>query len=181
VNHGTGRAGVRGGRAYGAVAVRAAVLPLVMGSAAHTRLGPAALAAGFVATFTLIGVVLASLGTTLGLSDSIMRRGSAALLIVAGVLLISQLLQEMLSRWLSPLATASARLVTRAGQGLGAQFAVGALLRGVWSPCVGPTLGAAIGLATRSETLAHGKTAIMAAFGLGSATLLLAAGYTSAR
>jgi cytochrome c biogenesis protein CcdA len=91
VNHGTGRAGVRGGRAYGAVAVRAAVLPLVMGSAAHTRLGPAALAAGFVATFTLIGVVLASLGTTLGLSDSIVRRGSAALLIVAGVLLISHL------------------------------------------------------------------------------------------
>jgi cytochrome c biogenesis protein CcdA len=91
VNHGTGRAGVRSGRAYGAVAVRAAVLPLVMGSAAHTRLGPAALAAGFVATFTLIGVVLASLGTTLGLNDSILRLGSAALLIVAGVLLISHL------------------------------------------------------------------------------------------
>jgi hypothetical protein len=47
-----------------------------------------------------------------------------------------------------------------------------------WSPCVGPTLGAALGLATRSDTLAH-AAAIMAAFGLGSATLLLAAGYAS--
>jgi cytochrome c biogenesis protein CcdA len=66
----------------------------------------------------------------------------------------------------------------RADQGIGSQFFVGALLAGVWSPCVGPTLGAAVGLATRSETLAH-AAAIMAAFGLGSATLLLAAGYAS--
>ena len=48
----------------------------------------------------------------------------------------------------------------------------------MWSPCVGPTLGAALGLAARGETLWR-AAAIMAAFGLGSATLLLAAGYAS--
>ena len=154
------------------------LLPLVMGSAARNRYGPTALAAGFVTTFTAIGVLLASLGTALGLSDTIVRSISAALLVAAGGLMISHRLQDATGRWLSPLASASAKLSARADQGLGAQFFIGALLGGVWSPCVGPTLGAALGLATRSETLAHAAT-IMAAFGLGSATFLLAAGYAS--
>lgn len=154
------------------------LLPLVMGSAARNRYGPTALAAGFVTTFTVIGVLLASLGTALGLSDTIVRNISAALLVAAGGLMISHRLQDATGRWLSPLASASAKLSARADQGLGAQFFIGALLGGVWSPCVGPTLGAALGLATRSETLAHAAT-IMAAFGLGSATFLLAAGYAS--
>ena len=154
------------------------LLPLVMGSAARNRYGPTALAAGFVTTFTVIGVLLASVGTALGLSDTIVRSISAALLVAAGGVMISHRLQDATGRWLSPLASASAKLSARADQGLGAQFFIGALLGGVWSPCVGPTLGAALGLATRSETLAH-AAAIMAAFGLGSATFLLAAGYAS--
>jgi cytochrome c biogenesis protein CcdA len=154
------------------------LLPLVMGSAARNPYGPTALATGFVTTFTVIGVLLASLGTALGLSDTIVRSISAALLVAAGVLMISHRLQDRVGRWLSPLASATARLSPRTDRGIGSQFFVGALLGGVWSPCVGPTLGAALGLATRSETLAH-AAAIMAAFGLGSATLLLAAGYAS--
>jgi cytochrome c biogenesis protein CcdA len=154
------------------------LLPLVMGGAARNRYGPAALAAGFVTTFTVIGVLLASVGTALGLSDTTVRSTSAALLVAAGVLMISHRLQDAVGRFLSPLASASARLSARTDQGAGGQFFIGALLGGVWSPCVGPTLGAALGLATRGETLAQ-AAAIMAAFGLGSATLLLAAGYAS--
>lgn len=154
------------------------LLPLVMGSASRSRYGPAALAAGFVATFTVLGVGIAALGMALGLSDTIVRRTSAALLVAAGVLMISHRLQDAVGQWLSPVASASARLSARVEQQLGGQFFIGALLGGVWSPCVGPTLGAALGLATRSETLAY-ATAIMAAFGMGSATLLLAAGYAS--
>lgn len=154
------------------------VLPLVMGSASRSRYGPPALAAGFVTTFTVIGVLLASVGTALGLSDTIVRHASAALLVAAGVLMVSARLQDAAGRWLSPLAAASVKLSARADQGVRAQFIVGALLGGVWSPCVGPTLGAALGLATRSETLSQ-AAATMAAFGMGSATLLLAAGYAS--
>jgi cytochrome c biogenesis protein CcdA len=154
------------------------LLPLVMGSAARNRYGPIALAAGFVTTFTVIGVLLASVGAALGLSDTLVRSLSAALLVAAGVLMISHRLQDRMGRWLSPLASASTRLSQRTDQGMGSQFFVGALLGGVWSPCVGPTLGAALGLATRSDTLPQ-AAAIMGAFGLGSATLLLAAGYVS--
>lgn len=154
------------------------VLPLVMGSASRSRYGPPALAAGFVSTFTIVGVMLASIGAALGLSDTIVRHASAVMLVSAGILMVSHRLQDVAGRWVAPLAAASMKLSPRADQGLRAQFAVGALLAGVWSPCVGPTLGAALGLATRGETLAQ-ATATMAAFGMGSATLLLAAGYAS--
>jgi cytochrome c-type biogenesis protein len=155
------------------------LLPLVMGSASRGRYGPAALAAGFVAAFTVVGVVLASVGMALGLTDVIVRRVSAGLLVAAGVLLLNRRLQDATGQGLSPLASASARLSAGADHGLGGQFAIGALLGGVWSPCVGPTLGAALGLAARGETIAQ-ATAIMAAFGFGSATLLLGTGYASA-
>jgi cytochrome c biogenesis protein CcdA len=154
------------------------VLPLVMGSASRSRYGPPALAAGFVTTFTVIGVLLASVGTALGLSDAMVRHGSAATLVAAGVLMVSHRLHDAAGQWLSPLGSASAKLSARVDQRVGAQFLVGALLGGVWSPCVGPTLGAALGLASQGETLAQ-ATATMAAFGMGAATLLLATGFAS--
>lgn len=73
-----------------------------MGSAGGKRYGPAALAAGFVTAFTTIGVLLASLGSALGLSDSTVRSMSAALLAAAAVLMLSHRLQERLGGWLSP-------------------------------------------------------------------------------
>ena len=154
------------------------LLPLVVGSAARNRYGPVALAAGFVTTFTIIGVLVASLGTAFGLSDTIVRSASAALMVAAGVLMLSRRLQEAVAHWMSPLASASARLSARSDDGVGAQFFIGALLGGVWSPCVGPTLGAALGLAAQGNTVIR-AAATMGAFGLGAATLLLAAGYAS--
>ncbi|MGE0815502.1 MAG: cytochrome c biogenesis CcdA family protein [Vicinamibacterales bacterium] len=154
------------------------VLPLVMGSAASSRYGPVALAAGFVTTFTAVGLLLASVGPALGLSDTFVRNASAVLLMAAGASMLSRRLHDLAGRWLSPLASASARVSPHAGRGAGGQFLIGATLGGVWSPCVGPTLGAALGLAARSDTAAR-AAAIMAAFGLGSAALLLAAGYGS--
>ena len=60
--------------------------------------------------------------------------------------------------------------------GLKGQFLGGMLLGAVWSPCVGPTLGGAIGLASQGESLwlAGG---IMFAFALGISTIILALGY----
>jgi cytochrome c biogenesis protein CcdA len=154
------------------------LLPLVVGSAARNRYGPVALAAGFVTTFTIIGVLMASVGTALGLSDAIVRSLSAALMVAAGVLMLSKRLQDAVAHWMSPLASASARLSAGSDDGAAAQFFVGALLGGVWSPCVGPTLGAALGLATQGNSILR-AAATMGAFGLGAATLLLAAGYAS--
>lgn len=156
-------------------------LPIVVGSAAaERRHGPLALAAGLVTAFTIVGVALAAASTTLGLTDAHVRRASAVMLIAAGAVLLNTRLQHALSRRLTPLASAAARSSTRTGSGLGGQFVVGAMLGGVWSPCVGPTLGAAVTLAASGNSLAH-ATAMMAAFGVGSAVPLVATAYASRR
>ncbi|MEW5727261.1 MAG: cytochrome c biogenesis protein CcdA, partial [Pseudomonadota bacterium] len=61
--------------------------------------------------------------------------------------------------------------------GLSGQFGLGLLLGAVWSPCAGPTLGAAVGLAAQRQDLA-GVAGIMAVFAMGAAApvLLLAHG-----
>ena len=155
------------------------VLPLVVGSAARThRAGPLALAAGLVATFTIVGVLLASLGARLPIDDAWVRYASATLLAFAGVVMMSARLHDRVSGAFTPLASAAARLSSRVGEGLAGQFAVGALLGGVWSPCVGPTLGAALGLAGESDSRIR-AVLMLIAFGLGSAAPLVATAYAS--
>ncbi|MGL4198766.1 MAG: cytochrome c biogenesis protein CcdA, partial [Allorhizobium sp.] len=58
------------------------------------------------------------------------------------------------------------------------QFLVGLLLGAVWSPCVGPTLGAASLMASRGENLLQ-VTTTMVAFGVGAALPLLLLGMLS--
>ncbi|MFZ9635887.1 MAG: cytochrome c biogenesis protein CcdA, partial [Alphaproteobacteria bacterium] len=61
------------------------------------------------------------------------------------------------------------------GRGAAGQFAIGMLLGVAWSPCVGPTLGAASLLASRGEHLGA-VAATMAAFAAGAVLPLLLAG-----
>jgi len=65
-----------------------------------------------------------------------------------------------------------------AARGAGGQFMVGLMLGAVWSPCVGPTLGAASVLAARAESLSL-VALTMFAFGIGAAIPLLAIGLLS--
>jgi cytochrome c-type biogenesis protein len=62
--------------------------------------------------------------------------------------------------------------------GLSGQFAVGLLLGAVWSPCVGPTLGAASVLAAKGESLGQ-VTLTMLAFGVGAGLPLILLGMLS--
>jgi cytochrome c biogenesis protein CcdA len=73
-------------------------------------------------------------------------------------------------------ARADAGMTATANGGLGSQFLGGILLGGVWSPCIGPTLGAAIAMASQGVNLVRAG-AIMAAFALGVATLILLLAY----
>jgi cytochrome c-type biogenesis protein len=155
------------------------LLPIVVGSAATAgRIGPVVLASGLVTAFTAVGLLLASVQGLLGLEDVVFRRASAAVLLLAGVVLMSTTLQDRASRLTSPLATFSTKLSARLGRGLLPQFAIGAALGGVWSPCVGPTLGAAVGLAAHTDTLLQAAT-MMFVFGVGASIPLLLAAYAS--
>jgi cytochrome c-type biogenesis protein len=158
-------------------------LPIIVGSAASGRRhGPIALAAGLATAFTVVGVLLAATGSVAGLGENGVRNIAAVMLLLAGAVLLSVHLQEAVGRLASPLASKAAMLSMKTGDGLAGQFAIGALLGAVWSPCVGPTLGAAVGLASSSAAGSIPRAAAsMFAFGVGSALPLLATAYASRR
>jgi cytochrome c biogenesis protein CcdA len=100
------------------------------------------------------------------------------MVLVGGLLLLPRL-QLPLAAAAGPVSNwAQAHTGGFSPRGLGGQFAVGLLLGAVWSPCVGPTLGAASVLAARAESLGW-VAATMLAFGIGAALPLLAIGLMS--
>lgn len=62
--------------------------------------------------------------------------------------------------------------------GLGGQFVIGSALGVVWSPCVGPTLGAAVVLASRGSHLPQ-VALLMGIFGIGAALPVVGLAYLS--
>lgn len=159
------------------------VLPLVpillaTALAAH-RLGPYALATGLALSFTLVGLFAASLGAALGLDSSLFRAVAAVLLATFGAVLLSARLQERFALAASGWSGAGLGLLARLSlHGLPGQFVLGLLLGLIWSPCVGPTLGAAATLASQGRSLAQ-VAALMALFGLGAGLPLAALGLVS--
>lgn len=156
------------------------VLPLVLGPAtASHRLGLPALALGLVTSFVAVGLFVATLGFSLGLDGDVFRDASAVLLAVMGTALLIPNLQRRFALATGGVSDAGEHLIARLSPfGVSGQFMLGLLLGAVWSPCVGPTLGAASLLAAQGRNLA-GVASIMIAFGLGTALPLLALGSLS--
>ena len=156
------------------------LLPIVLGAAAtEHRLGPAALAAGLASSFVAVGLFVATLGFSLGLDGERFREGAAILLLGLGVVLLAAPLQARIAVAAGPAgAWIGDRLGGLSRTGVRGQFGVGLLLGAVWSPCVGPTLGAASVLAAEGRDL--GRVALtMGVFGLGAAAPLLLIGSLS--
>jgi cytochrome c-type biogenesis protein len=156
------------------------LLPLVLGpaTAAH-RLGLPALAAGLVASFVGVGLFVATIGFSIGLDGEVFRDASAVLLAALGAVLLSDALQRRFALATGGVSNLGNRMIARVTpEGLGGQFLLGALLGAVWSPCVGPTLGAASVLAAQGRDIAS-VAAVMGAFGLGTAVPLLLIGTLS--
>lgn len=158
------------------------LLPIVLGAAASEhRFGPAALAGGLALSFAALGLFVATIGFGLGLDGDVFRPVAALLLLIVGAILVLPALQTRLAAAAGPL---SDRVERRFGgiatTGLAGQFTVGLLLGAVWSPCVGPTLGAASLLAAQGRDLAA-VALTMLVFGLGAALPLLVLGLLSRR
>ena len=154
------------------------VVPIVLASAlqAH-RLGPVALAAGMGISFVALGLTVAAVGQALGLSDQSLARAAAIAMIGFGAVLLVPKLNAgfaMATAGMSSRADMQIDAVDRSG--LPGQALTGVLLGAVWSPCVGPTLGGAISLASQGGNLMWAG-AVMAFFALGVASVMLALAY----
>jgi cytochrome c-type biogenesis protein len=147
---------------------------------AQRRLDPRVLArAGvFVATFSLLFILLGLSATALGAflfdNQPLLNKVAGVAIILMGVLFVAAVFVPRLARdWHVP------GLATRAGRGgpvvAGAAFAL------AWTPCVGPTLGAILGLsATQDGTAQGGLLLAVYSAGLAVPFLLSAAAYSTA-
>ena len=156
------------------------LLPIVLGTAASAhRLGPLALAIGLALSFTVIGLFVATVGFAMGLDNGVFRTISAILLIGVGLVLLVPKLQEQFALAAAPVSNwAGSYTDNYTPGGLAGQFGLGLLLGAVWSPCVGPTLGAASVLAVKGEDLGQGALTMLA-FGIGAALPLMLLGFVS--
>ena len=142
-------------------------------------MGPAALAAGVTASFVTIGLFVATIGFSLGLDGDRFRLAGAVLMIAVGVVLAMPTLQARLAVAGGPVSDwADARIHAVSSKGVGGQFGIGLLLGAVWSPCAGPTLGAASVLAAEGHSLVQ-VALTMIVFGVGAATPLALVGLLS--
>jgi cytochrome c biogenesis protein CcdA len=156
------------------------LLPIVLGTAvSQHRLGPAALASGLALSFLVVGLFVATIGFSLGLDGEMFATIAAILLLGVGFVLVVPALQARLSLAMAPAANwIGQRFGGRAKPGLSGPFGVGVLLGAVWSPCVGPTLGAASVLAAQSRDLPQ-VALTMLLFAIGTALPLLLLGLLS--
>ncbi len=156
------------------------LLPVVLSTAvSEHRLGPVALAAGLALSFLILGLFVATVGFSLGLDSELFRTIAAVLLLSVGIVLMVPALQTRLSLATAPLGNwMEQRFGGCAKKGLTGQLGVGVLLGAVWTPCVGPTLGAASVLAAQGRDLVQvGLT--MLVFAAGTALPLLLLGLVS--
>lgn len=154
------------------------VLPIVLASAIQNQKhGPLALAAGMSLTFVILGIGVATLGASVGLdADRVAEIGAWMMLGFGLILLVPKFNAGFSLATAGVAAGADARVGRLDQSSLRGQFIGGTLLGVVWSPCVGPTLGGAIALASQGEDLLR-ATGIMMAFALGISTIILLLGY----
>ena len=131
--------------------------------------------ASFSAVFILLGLTATALGAVLFDSQLTLRKIGGVAIVVMGLLFIASVFVLRLNRGWRPAA-----LVERAGRGgpvvAGLAFAI------AWTPCVGPTLGAILGLASTQQSTVEGA-ALLAVYsaGLGIPFLLTAIGFSAAQ
>jgi len=152
--------------------------PILASSAtAQHRMGLLALAVGLALSFSAVGIFVATIGFAVGLDAETLRVAGGLIMLAIGAVLVVPRLEMAFAGAAAPLSNwASERTAGFEGNGLWGQAALGGLLGLVWSPCVGPTLGAASALAAQGQDLPS-VAFVMAVFGLGAAAALASVGY----
>ncbi len=129
---------------------------------------------GFGAVFTVLGVTATYAGGILAPNLPLLRQAGGVVLIFLGLNLAGLLPVGLLARTWRPLELSGpaplggTRHTPMGAFGLGAIFALG------WTPCIGPTLGAILGLAALGPSLQAGLLFAAYSAGLGIPFIVLA-------
>lgn len=156
------------------------LLPIVLaGSVSKNKYGPMAMAVGLALSFTVVGFSIYTVALSIGLDQDAISRFGAGIMIGFGIILIVPQFERQFAKVTSGVAAGGNKSINKINDdGLGGQLLTGVLLGVAWSPCIGPTLGGAIGLASQGENLFYALM-IMAVFSLGAGSIVLALSYGS--
>lgn len=131
-------------------------------------LGGLLFVAGFTVVFVLSGVLVAGIGHALLVHRMILQRVVGALVVVLGLAFLGVI----------PGLQREARLHRVPATGLLGAPVLGAVFALGWTPCVGPTLGAVLSLATVQGSVGRGAAlAVAYCLGLGIPFLAFALGF----
>lgn len=158
------------------------LLPIILGGTqGGGRTRPIWVVVGFVVSFSLVGALLATVGTFLGLSSDTLRKLAVGVLVILGVMLVFPALYTRLQVKLERVMTSfGQRLMAGAGQTRAGGLLVGVAMGFVWTPCAGPVLGSILTLAaTSQDALTTGW--LLLAYSVGAALPMLAIAYAGRR
>jgi len=137
------------------------------------KLGSVAMVAGLVASFTIVGVLVAPDGEFFGIDHNKLEPFFDILFALAGIALIVPSLEQKFSAWFRRVEETSAGISARSiPLAVTVLFAAGILFGAIWSPSSGPAPDAAIALAADADSMTLAALR-MAVFGLGAASILL--------
>lgn len=155
------------------------ILPIVLGSTLQriNRTRPLFIVAGFVLTFAVLGMLLASASQHVVIAHETLRLTGIGMLMLTGLLML----------WRQPYEWAMARvggLLNRVGPAAGASdrgnlggFLLGMSLGAVWTPCAGPVLASILVLVAKAQDVGWSTTLlILYAIGAGIPMLVIAYG-----
>lgn len=154
------------------------VLPIMAGgSMTKRKSGPLFIALGLVSSLVVMGLLFSSVTSLLGLSEEQVRISSAWMLLIFGLFLAIPFLRNRLNAKLEGFGNTAMKSSSRFSmESRIGQFGIGFLMGAAWSPCVGPTLGVALGLAGSKAGLAQASM-MMLMFGIGLSLPLLGISY----
>lgn len=150
------------------------VLPVLLSGSVGGAGRPLGIVAGFIGSFVLLTLFLASVVAALGLSADLIRWGAVALLLGFGLTLALPALHERFERLSAPLAKQQmTQRQTSNRSGFLGGLLVGSTLGVIWTPCVGPILASVTTLALSGKVTAFAAVVTLA-YTLGVALPMLA-------
>jgi cytochrome c-type biogenesis protein len=147
------------------------VVPIIVaGTTDEDRARPALIVAGIALAFVAMGIVSSLFGGAIGPLLPWLEKGTGALVLLFGVLLLADVNVFKRLTWLQRLDVG--------GRGRWSGLLLGASLGLVWIPCVGPMLSSVLAMVATDGTLAAGVVLLLV-YSLGFAVPMLAVGYGS--